>query len=143
MGWNENRLRPTAVGRNQKGTFDLGAFQINSLHLPSLAKYGMDRTDGCTSVDVAAWCYRKQVDAYGNTWFAVGVYHSRTPARAGGCANQIARQLMPWQVAAAGPLPLPAKATLLPGAPARVTRGSRAAGAVTTAPPSLMSASTP
>ena len=33
IGWHESRLRPDALARNRNGTWDVGAFQINTLHL--------------------------------------------------------------------------------------------------------------
>src|SRR5262249_9697979 len=36
IGWQESRLNPEALHRNENGTTDLGAFQINSIHLPTL-----------------------------------------------------------------------------------------------------------
>ncbi len=118
IGWHESRLRPQAMGYNRNGTVDIGAFQINSVHLPALARYGVDQralAEGCVSAYVAAWHYRRQVDEFGNTWMAVGAYHSRTPARAAWYANQIARQLMQWGVTPPGPLPYPAATTAVAG----------------------------
>jgi soluble lytic murein transglycosylase-like protein len=131
IGWHESRLKPEAIGRNTNGTLDIGAFQINSIHLNDLARYGIDQkalTDGCVSAYVGAWHYRKQINQYGNTWFAVGAYHSRTPARAAWYANQIARQLMQWGIAPAGPLPFPAEGTLAPGVSQRSAGAARTDG---------------
>jgi soluble lytic murein transglycosylase-like protein len=110
IGWQESRLQPLALGRNADGSIDVGAFQINSVHLPELARYGIDRfalRDGCVSADVAAWHYRRQIDLQGDTWLAVGAYHSRTPARATGYANRVAAILMRWHVLPPGALPFP------------------------------------
>lgn len=118
IGWHESRLQPAALGRNANGSTDLGAFQINSVHLSELGRHGIDRkalADGCLSADVAAWHYRRQVDAYGDNWQAVGAYHSRTAARAAWYANQIAAVLMRWNAMPAGALPFPAECTLAPG----------------------------
>jgi soluble lytic murein transglycosylase-like protein len=115
IGWQESRLDTAAVGVNVDGSTDLGAFQINSRHLPLLARFGIDAgalRDGCTNAEVAAWHYRRQVERYGNTWTAVGAYHSATPARATAYADRIARILMAWSVLPGGPLPSGA-----PGAP--------------------------
>ncbi len=101
IGWQESRLQATALGRNANGTTDVGAFQINSIHLPELARLGIDRGalgDGCVSAEVAAWHYRRQVDRLGDTWSAVGAYHSGTPWRAADYANRIAAILMHWGV---------------------------------------------
>jgi soluble lytic murein transglycosylase-like protein len=120
IGWQESRLQPVAVGHNANGSIDVGAFQINSIHLSELGRYGIDRmalADGCVSAEVAAWHYRRQVDQHGDSWQAVGAYHSRTPARAAWYANQIAAILMRWNAMPAGSLPFPAERTLAPGRP--------------------------
>jgi soluble lytic murein transglycosylase-like protein len=120
IGWQESRLQPQALGHNANGSIDVGAFQINSIHLSELARYGIDRQalgDGCISADVAAWHYRRQVDRQGDSWLAVGAYHSRTSGRAAWYANRIAAILMRWNVMAAGPLPFPAERTRAPDGP--------------------------
>ncbi len=78
----ESGLKPQAVGRNANGTVDLGIGQINSIHLPELKKYDIgpqDLMQACIGTYVAAWHLSKQYKRYGNTWFAVGAYHSITP----------------------------------------------------------------
>ena len=118
IGWQESRLQPAAIGHNGNGSIDVGAFQINTIHLPELARYGIGRAalaDGCVSAEVAAWHYRRQIDLQGNGWQAVGAYHSRTVARAAWYANQIAAILMRWNVMPRGALPFPAAGTLAPG----------------------------
>lgn len=118
IGWQESRLQPAAVGHNRNGSIDVGAFQINSIHLPELARHGIARValaDGCVSADVAAWHYRRQVDLQGDSWQAVGAYHSRTTARAAWYANQIAAILMRWNVMPRGALPFPTAGTPAPG----------------------------
>lgn len=57
--------------------------QINSVHLPTLAQYGISQgtlMEPCKNVYIAAWHLRRQMNKYGNTWQAVGAYHSETPA---------------------------------------------------------------
>ena len=118
IGWQESRLQPAALGRNADGSVDVGAFQINSVHFAELARLGIARaalSDGCTSAEVAAWHYRRQVERHGDGWQAVGAYHSQTRARAAWYANQIAAILMRWRVLAAGPLPFAAERSLPPG----------------------------
>lgn len=120
IGWQESRLQPRALGRNANGSVDVGVFQINSVHLAELARYGVDRAslaDACVSADVAAWHYRRQVERQGDTWLAVGAYHSRTAARSAWYANRIATILMRWKALPAGLLPFPADRTLAPDAP--------------------------
>lgn len=133
IGWHESRLDTSTVVRNGDGSVDRGAFQINSVHLPRLASFGIDAPlllDGCTGAEVAAWHYRQQVDRFGNTWVAVGAYHSRTPALAIAYADRVATVLMNWSVLPRGPLPSGAS----PATPAAV-RG-RSATAPPTSPPS-------
>lgn len=82
----ESSFNPNALNKNNNGTVDVGIAQINSMHFKELGKYGIGQRElmnGCISSYVAAWHLRKQVVAYGNTWFAVGAYHSATP-----CFNQ-------------------------------------------------------
>jgi Transglycosylase SLT domain len=120
IGWQESRLQPAALGRNADGSVDMGAFQINSVHLAELARYGIDRAalaDGCVCAEVAAWHYRRQVDLLGDSWQAVGGYHSHTPARAAWYANQIAAILMRWKVIPVGTLPFPVERARAPGRP--------------------------
>jgi soluble lytic murein transglycosylase-like protein len=103
IGWQESRLRPGAVGRNANGTVDIGAFQINSIHLRRLAAHGVGApqlADGCVSAYVAAWHYRRQVAEFGDTWQAVGAYHSRTPALSARYAKSVAAIVSRWQAGA-------------------------------------------
>jgi Transglycosylase SLT domain len=120
IGWQESRLQPAAVGRNANGSIDVGAFQINSVHLSELGRYGIDRgslSDGCVSAEVAAWHYRRQIEFLGDGWQAVGAYHSRTAAHAAWYANQVAAILMRWHVMRRAALPFPSERTLSPSGP--------------------------
>ena len=136
IGWHESRLKPQALARNYNGTWDIGAFQINSQHLSELARHGVDARalgDGCTSAFVAAWHYARQVRRHGNTWRAVGAYHSHTPARSAWYANAIAGVLVAWQVLPAGSLPYDPGVTLSP----RQRTSAAAAATSATAPVTL------
>jgi soluble lytic murein transglycosylase-like protein len=78
----ESRFIPSTVSRNTNNTVDIGIAGINSVHLPELARYGIsqnDLLDGCKAVYVEGWRLAKMVKKYGNTWVAVGAYHSETP----------------------------------------------------------------
>lgn len=128
IAWHESRGDAAAVGRNTDGSIDIGAFQVNSIHLPELAQHGIDArhlADPCLGAYVAAWHLARQMKALGPTWAAVGAYHSRTPARQRWYANRIAELLMSWRVVPPGPLPYPEATTLAPravSAPAAPTR---------------------
>ncbi|MCC4620100.1 lytic transglycosylase domain-containing protein [Xanthomonas cassavae CFBP 4642] len=83
IAWQESRGRADAIHRNRNGTIDYGKMQINSIHLRRLSSYGISRDalmQPCVSVYVAAWRLREMTNKYGNTWVAVGAYHSETPA---------------------------------------------------------------
>lgn len=78
----ESGGRPDATNRNRNGSVDYGMMQINSIHLPELARYGVgvsDLYDGCKSVFTGALILRRSIDKYGNTWAAIGSYNSATP----------------------------------------------------------------
>lgn len=145
IGWQESRLQPQALGHNANGSIDLGAFQINSVHLSELGRYGIDRaalSDGCTSAEVAAWHYRRQVEQQGNSWQAVGAYHSSTPARAAWYANRIAAILTRWNALPPGALPFPAVVTRAPGPwPAPSNAGGRTARPASITPSTTSSTS--
>ena len=138
IGWQESHLQPQALGHNADGSIDVGAFQINSVHLSELGRYGIDRAalaDGCTSAEVAAWHYRRQVERHGNSWRAVGAYHSATPERAAWYANRIAAILMRWNALPAGVLPFAAEDTRAPGrSPAPALASRERAASLSTAP---------
>lgn len=105
----ESNFNERAFNRNKNGTVDVGVAQINSMHFKELSKHGIAPTDlwnGCISSYVASWHLKKQVAKFGNTWFAVGAYHSTTP-----CYNQrysaIAwNTLLRWGVVRGSKLPV-------------------------------------
>lgn len=70
---------------NKNGTWDLGGFQINTVHLKELAAMGISPRavlcDGRVNAHAAAWLLRKEYRRTGNLWQAIGAYHSRTPHR--------------------------------------------------------------
>lgn len=78
----ESRLRPDAVRANSNGSLDVGIAQVNSVHWADLARFGIgprDLLNPCVSTFVAGWQLSRQMARFGNTWYAVGAYHSRTP----------------------------------------------------------------
>ena len=70
---------------NKNGTWDLGCFQVNTVHLKDLAAMGISPRavlcDGRANAHAAAWLLRKAYRRTGNLWQAIGAYHSRTPHR--------------------------------------------------------------
>lgn len=79
-GWSGAKIE------NTNGTHDLGLTQINTIHLPKLAKYGltesMVRNNNCINLAVSAWYIRtvtyKQKAATGEDYLrAIARYHSK------------------------------------------------------------------
>ena len=70
---------------NKNGTWDMGPFQVNTVHLNELAAMGISARavlcDGRANAHAAAWLLRKEYRRTGNLWQAIGAYHSRTPHR--------------------------------------------------------------
>lgn len=70
---------------NKNGTWDLGPFQVNTVHLKELAAMGISPRavlcDGRVNAHAAAWLLHKEYRRTGNLWQAIGAYHSRTPHR--------------------------------------------------------------
>ena len=54
---------------NTNGTWDMGAFQVNTCHVKELVRAGF----------LPEAVLRKEYDRTRNIWDAVGAYHSRTP----------------------------------------------------------------
>jgi len=101
IAWQESRNRPSALNKNTNGSVDYGLMQINSVHLSTLSRYGIDRDtlmEPCKNVYIAAWHLRRKMNRYGNTWQAVGAYHSETPALRDKYARQIAAILAQWKL---------------------------------------------
>lgn len=88
---------------NPDGSVDYGVMQINSRWLPLLTPKGYNAGaltyDSCASVAAAAWILSHALAQYGAWnrseingnvyWRAVGDYHSHTPARNRGYAEQV------------------------------------------------------
>ena len=77
----ESRGNPKTISRNSNNSVDVGLAGINSIHFPELRQKGVSPEqllDECVSVYVGAWKYSKKVFKYGNTWRAIGAYHSET-----------------------------------------------------------------
>lgn len=92
-------MKTWEVRKNSNGTYDIGLMQINSVHLAELAKHGIGPAhlqDGCVSAFVGAWMYRRKMDKHGNTWTAVGAYHSETPEHRDRYARTIHSIIQRW-----------------------------------------------
>lgn len=80
MAEQESRYRDEAVGPLlPDGNRALGKMQVNSVHLPALARYGVTRHDlmtSCGSIFTGAWIFAGYVRRVGYTWQAVGIYNT-------------------------------------------------------------------
>lgn len=101
IAWQESHNRPDALHKNSNGSVDYGLMQINSIHLLALAQYGISTgtlMEPCKNVYIAAWHLRQKMNKYGNSWQAVGAYHSETPALRDRYARQIVDILTRWNL---------------------------------------------
>lgn len=80
IAWKESRGKTDAIGPKLKdGNRALGMMQINTIHLPKLAEYGILREHlfkACTSQEVGAWVLSSCIRQFGNTWKAIGCYYA-------------------------------------------------------------------
>lgn len=77
----ESSLNPRAFNRNKDGSYDQGLMQINSQHLPELARMGISAEslwEPCLNIHVGAWILARSIQALGPTWNAVGGYNAGT-----------------------------------------------------------------
>lgn len=84
----ESNLNPHALNKNSDGSIDYGLMQINSFHLPELAKFNIRPTDlmanTCLNVITGAWILAANIRQFGYGWQAVGAYNvgtANTPER--------------------------------------------------------------
>lgn len=105
----ESGFRERAINRNANGTVDVGMAQINSIHFRELASHGIAPSqlmDACVATYVAAWHLAKQMRQRGNTWQAIGAYHSSTPCHNQRYAALVWNRLHAWRVVAGERMPV-------------------------------------
>ena len=90
----ESGLNPVAINRShhaRTGSYDIGLMQINSSHLPTLARYGIGERDlhePCMNIHVGAWLLADSFSRNGLTWDAVGAYNAAcTRLRGAACQS--------------------------------------------------------
>lgn len=85
------------ISRNTNGSYDMGLMQINSIHLPELAKMGITRdqviNDECTNIFVGTYKLRQAIDGGADFWTGVARYHSKTPSKARKYLARVAKHL--------------------------------------------------
>ena len=81
----ESKLKASTVVTNSNDTLDIGLMGINTVHLkdPYLQRAGFrtaqDLIEPCTNVKLGAWLLSRKIQRWGQSWQAVGAYHSETP----------------------------------------------------------------
>jgi soluble lytic murein transglycosylase-like protein len=70
---------------NDNGTYDIGLMQINSSHLPQLAKYGITEkkliNDSCLNLHIGAWILADSIARNGFNWRAIGAYNAGSESK--------------------------------------------------------------
>lgn len=76
----ESNFNPYAVNKNKNNTYDIGLMQINTIHLKTLAKEGIEPRDLFhpeTSVAVGTYILSKCFEKHGQNWKGLTCYNGK------------------------------------------------------------------
>lgn len=99
----ESNLDAAAMNRSHRqrtGSYDIGLMQINSRHLPQLARHGIqeaDLSDACLNLQVGAWLLADLFARHGVSWDTVGAYNAACSQLQGDDCRR-ARASYAWKV---------------------------------------------
>jgi soluble lytic murein transglycosylase-like protein len=75
----ESGFKRNATNTNTNKSIDIGMMQINTIWLPTLHKFGIEKMDllePCTSVFVGAWIVAQNIRKFGYNQDGIGAYNS-------------------------------------------------------------------
>ena len=75
----ESSFNNVAINVNKNQSTDIGMMQINTIWLPTLRKFGIEREnlfDPCTSIFVGAWILAQNIKQFGYNQDGIGAYNS-------------------------------------------------------------------
>lgn len=82
IAWKESRFKPSAIGKNNDGSRDIGIMQINTSNIPRLKAVFPDISIKnllkypCFNISVGGYILNENFKQYGRKWLAVGVYNA-------------------------------------------------------------------
>ena len=101
-----SRRSMRAINRNRDGSHDIGLMQINSMHLPDLARQGITRQrlldEPCLSIDVGASILSGFIRRHGRTWRAVGAYNAGSASDREAARTRYVERVWPLYLELAG-----------------------------------------
>ncbi|WP_323120715.1 lytic transglycosylase domain-containing protein [Burkholderia alba] len=117
----ESGMRADSINTNTNGTYDIGLMQINSIWLPTLARYGVHEQnlyDPCVNAYIGTWILAQNIRQFGPTWTAVGAYNAGDPDKRLAYARKVYGAIMTVADSSALPPPLPPSYSLPADTPA-------------------------